>query len=141
MKLFIQIFLILTAIFALSYYDYSVHGEQYERQKRERDYWTVGYLNVDSVKSDFFYATNRTDTVIGIDYLNALPEDRMITKGDLISLKGEHISDVTVEVDFIHFHDGRIWKIFISILPVLILGVLFIKLFKYDKKTRRLIKR
>jgi hypothetical protein len=141
MKTFIKILLVLTAIFFLSYYDYSVHGEEYERIKRSNTYWKIGYVYIDSIHNKSFYATNRTDTIIGVDFINALENSRKIEIGDLISLKGNHIGGDTVSVDFIHFHDGRKWKIILSIIPVILLGIILIKFFKYDKKSNRIVKR
>lgn len=127
------------AIFALSYYDFSIHGEEYEKMKRERDYWTVGYVYIDSLSEGAFHASSRTDTVTAIDYQDALQDGRKLVLGDLISLKGKHIIGNTVSVDFIHFHDGRIWKVIISIIPVIILGFIFMKFFKYDKRMKRIV--
>ena len=141
MKLIIQISLILIAILALSYYDYAIHGEEYELMKRNRSYWKVGYLKVEGINKQSFWATNRNDTVIGIEYNNALSKDRKLELGDLISLKGKHIAGDTVSVDFIHFHDGRIWKIIISVVPVLIVGFFFFRYFKIDSKIMRFVKR
>jgi hypothetical protein len=141
MKTFIKILLVITAIFFLSYYDYSVHGEEYERMKRSKPYWKIGYVYIESIHNESFNATNRTDTIIGVDFNNAIDNSRKIEIGDLISLKGRHIGGDTVSVDFIHFHDRRKWKVILSIMPVIILGVVFIKLFKYDKKIKRIVKR
>lgn len=137
----IKILLIAAAIFALSYYDYSIHGDEYQAEKLSRKYWKLGYVEVDSILNGRFYATNITDTVYGINYKNALPEGRDLKIGDLISIKGKHIENRTVNIDFIHFHDGRIWKILISVLPVLIIVWFFFKYFKFDTNKLRFTKR
>jgi hypothetical protein len=54
MKTFIKILLVLTAIFLLSYYDHSVHGEEYEKMKRIKPYWKIGYVYIDSIHNDSF---------------------------------------------------------------------------------------
>ncbi len=141
MKLFVQIILILATIFGLAYYDHAIHGDEYEQMKKSKDYWKVGYVTVENIYDKSFYATNTSDTVIGFDYIASLPNGRQLETGDLISLKGKHTSADSVEVDFIHFHDGRIWKITISIIPVLVLAVLFPLFFRFDKTKRRLVKK
>jgi len=141
MKTFTKIIMILAAIFLLSFYDYSVHGIEYEKMKKSKSYWKVGYIYIDSIYSNSFYATNRSDTVIGINYKNDLDDGRILKKGDLVSLKGMHLGKDTVNVDFIHFHDGRKWKIILSVIPVVILAIAFFKFFKYDKLKNRIVKR
>ena len=141
MKDLFQILIIAAAIFSLSYYDHSIHGKEYEAAKLSRKYWKLGYLRVDSIYDGRFFATNISDTVYGVNYKKALPKKRDLKTGDLISIKGKHIEDRTVSIDFIHFHDGRIWKILISVVPVLVIAWFFFKYFKFDRKQLRFTKR
>lgn len=140
MKLIIKIFIILIILLALALYNYFYHSPEYFKNIRtENKNWNISHLTVKSIDNDSFYADNKRDTIIALDYKKSLENCDSLTIGDLISIKSVHIGGDTVVPSLIHVHKDRNWKIYLSIIPVFVIFIFFIKYFKFDKSSKRIV--
>lgn len=140
MKLIIKISCIVFVLLALALYNYFYHSPEYFKKIRaENRSWNISHLTVKSIDKESFYADNKTDTIIALDYYKSLENSDTLAIGDLISIKSIHISGDTVVPSLIHIHKGRNWKIYLSIIPVFVIFFFFIRYFKFDKSSKRII--
>jgi|DewCreStandDraft_4_1066084.scaffolds.fasta_scaffold00022_185 hypothetical protein len=140
MKLNIKISIIIIILLGLAFYNYFYHSPEYFKNMRaENPNWNISYLIVKSIDSTSFQAENQTDKIVAINYKNILENGDSLAIGNQISIKSYHIGADTVIPSFIHIHKGRTWKIYLSIIPVIIIFTLIFKYFKFDKMKRRII--
>lgn len=126
--------ILIIILIILAIYDNNNNGELYRLEKKKQKEWNFGGLYIKSFDDNSFYAEGLSDSIIGINYNKVIPEGEKLQIGDLVKIKSIHIAGDTVDVKFIHISRTRIYKIWLSVIPVIIIFVLFIKYFRFNKE-------
>jgi hypothetical protein len=137
--LFIKTLVILAILIALGIYNHNYNGELYQQELKKSKEWNLGGLYVKSVNDSSFYAESFSDTVYGTNFKPYLPDGFELKVGDLVKIKSEHLSGDSVKIKFLNVSRDRFTKIWVSIIPFLIIGYLLTKHIKFDSKIKRFI--
>lgn len=137
--LLLKTFVILTILTALGIYNNNYNGELYQKELKKTDEWNLGGLYVKSVDDSVFYAESFSDTVYGTNFKQCLPDGFDLREGDLLKIKSVHLAGDTVDVKFLNVSRDRFTKIWVSIIPMLLIGYLVSKYIKFDTNIKRFI--
>lgn len=130
-------FLIISTLVGLGFYNNAHNGELYNQQLKKSKEWNIGGIYVEDFNDSIFYATSRTDTIYGINYKDKLPDGFGLQKGDLLKIKSTHIHGDTVDINFINLSRNRKIKIWVSIIPFLIVTYFLSRRLIFDKNSQR----
>ncbi len=133
-KIFI-VFILLTAIISLSYYNYKKYDYKYFKEVRNRkEYFNGGLKVLEIYNHNSLLAANTFDTLV-INNYNSFIENRDTLKiGDILGINATIVSPDTVSAYFVHIQKPRFWKVIISLIPFFIILYFFFKYFKFDFK-------
>jgi len=121
-------------LIVLAFYDNHNNGESYRLEKKKLKEWNIGGVYVRHFDNYYFYAESLNDTIVGINYKKVMPKGEVLQVGDLIKIKSIHLNGDTVDVKFINISRSRPAKIWLSVIPVIIIFFLFFKYFRFNKK-------
>ena len=73
------------------------------------------------------------DTIYAKGYKPFLKNTGKSINGKFISITADYIGSNTVKITAFHIHNGKNMKIFVSLIPLFIVFILFLKWFRFDK--------
>ncbi len=135
MKKFIIVFILLIAIFSLSYYNYQKYDYNYFKEiRKEKEYFNGGLKVLEIYNKNSLLAANTFDTLVINNYNSFIENGDSISVGDNLGIKATIVNPDTVSAYFVHIQKPRFWKVIISLIPFFIIIYFFFKYFKFDFK-------